>query len=240
MTLPYRAYVFDLYGTLCDIRTDEESRALWEKTALYYTENGAPYSGPALRRAYLRLCKAEQARHRDPLYEIELRKVFRALYTEKGVTPGKRRVEDTALFFRIQSLKKLRRYDWVLPTFAALRERGAGLYLLSNAQSCFTVPELRALGLQDAFDGVLISSDAHVKKPSPRIARKLLDAYGLRAADCLMVGNEQGCDVGVAHAAGMDALYLQAETSRPYDPAVRAEYELLDGDFSRLPSLLGF
>jgi hypothetical protein len=37
----------------------------------------------------------------------------------------------------------------------------------------------------------------------------------------------------------MDALYLRTETSRPYDPAVRAEYELLDGDFSRLPSLLG-
>ena len=166
--------------------------------------------------------------------------MFRALYAEKGVTLGKRRVEDTALFFRIQSLKKLRRYDWVLPTFAALRERGAELYLLSNAQSCFTVPELRALGLRDAFDGVLISSDAHVKKPSPRIARKLLDTCGLRAEDCLMIGNEQGCDVGVAHAVGMDALYLQTGTSRPYDPAVRAEYELLDGDFSRLPSLLGF
>ena len=239
MTLPYRAYVFDLYGTLCDIRTDEKSRTLWEKTALYYTENGAPYTAAELHRAYLRLCESEQARHRDPLYEIELRKVFRALYAEKSVTPGKRRVEDTALFFRILSLKKLRRYDWVLPVFAALRERGAKLYLLSNAQSCFTVPELRALGLHDAFDGVLISSDAHVKKPSPRIARKLLDAYGLRAEDCLMVGNEQGCDVGVAHAAGMDALYLRTETSRPYDPAVRAEYELLDGDFSRLPSLLG-
>ena len=211
MTLPYKNYIFDLYGTLADIRTDERRRELWVKTALYYTEHGAPYEAAELRREYLRLCRAEQGRHRAPLYEIELRKVFRALYAAKGVTPDRRRVEETAVFFRLVSLRKLRRYPWVAPVFSALRERGAGLFLLSNAQSCFTVPELRALGLLDAFDGIVISSDAHIKKPSPK----------------------------VAHAAGMDALYLQTETSGVYDPALKAEYELLDGDFSRLPSLLG-
>ena len=105
MSLPYKNFIFDLYGTLTDIRTDEESRSLWKKTALYYTEHGAPYTASELRRAYLRLCDAEQRRHRDPLYEIELRKVFRALYTEKGVTPGGRRVEETAVFFRLTSLR---------------------------------------------------------------------------------------------------------------------------------------
>ena len=42
MSLPYKNYIFDLYGTLADIRTDERRRELWVKTALYYTENGAP------------------------------------------------------------------------------------------------------------------------------------------------------------------------------------------------------
>ena len=239
MSLPYKNYIFDLYGTLTDIRTDEESRSLWKKTALYYTEHGAPYTASELRRTYLRLCDAEQRRHRDPLYEIELRKVFRALYTEKGVTPGGRRVEETAVFFRLTSLRYLRRYDWVLPVFAALRAEGARLYLLSNAQSCFTVPELRGLGLSDAFDGILISSDAHVKKPGPKIMEMLLARYGLSVGESLMIGNDQYADVAVARAVGMDALYLQTETSGPYDPALKAKYELLDGDFSRLPALLG-
>ena len=66
-----------------------------------------------------------------------------------------------------------------------------------------------------------------------------LTRYDLAVGESLMIGNEQGCDVAVAHAAGMDALYLQTETSGVYDPALKAEYELLDGDFSRLPSLLG-
>jgi len=239
VSLPYKNYIFDLYGTLTDIRTDEESRTLWKKTALYYTEHGAPYTGPELRRAYLRLCDAEQRRHRDPLYEIELRKVFRALYAEKGVRADRRRLEETAVFFRLTSLRYLRRYDWVLPSFAALRAEGAQIYLLSNAQSCFTLPELRVLELQDAFDGIVISSDARVKKPSPKIMEILLKRYDLSVSESLMIGNDQFSDVAVAHAVGMDTLYLQTETSGPYDPALQAKYELLDGDYGRLPALLG-
>lgn len=239
MSLPYRNYIFDLYGTLADIQTDEKSRRFWEKVALYYTENGAPYAGAELRRAYLRLCRAEQTRSRDPLYELELRRVFRALYREKGVSPDRRRVEDTAVFFRLQSLKKLERYPWVLPAFEGLRSRGARLYLLSNAQACFTVPELRALELLDAFDDIVISSDAGVKKPGPRIMETLLARCGLEVRESLMVGNDQSSDVAVAHAVGMDALYLQTACSGVYDPALRAEYELTDGDFTKIQALLG-
>ena len=235
----YRNYLFDLYGTLADIRTDQRKRSLWERTALWYSQQGAPYTPAQLRRAYERLCAIEQARCPDPLYEIELRRVFRALYAEKGLRPSRRLVEDTALFFRIASLHHLRLYPWVEPVLQALRARGAGLYLLSNAQACFTVPELRSLGLLERFDGIVLSSDVGRKKPSPLIARALLERYGLDAADCLMIGNEQGADVGVAHAVGMDALYLRTETSGPYDPAIRAEGELLDGDFTKIPGLLG-
>ena len=37
-TLPkdYETYVFDLYGTLVDIRTDECDMNVWEKLALFY------------------------------------------------------------------------------------------------------------------------------------------------------------------------------------------------------------
>ena len=235
----YRHYLFDLYGTLADIRTDEESRRVWERTALWYTEQGAPYQGSELRNAYLRLCAAEQARSADPLYELELRRVFRALYAEKGLRAGPRLVEDTAMFFRLASRRKLRRYPWVLPVFRQLRAAGAGIYLLSNAQACFTEAELRVLELDRAFDGIVLSSDAGVKKPSPAILRLLLERYALDPADCLMVGNEQAADVGVARTAGVDALYLRTESSGPYDPSLRAEYELLDGDFTKIPTLLG-
>lgn len=235
----YKHYIFDLYGTLVDIRTDEGGRRLWQLTALYFARHGARYTAPELHREYLRLCAAEQAKSSDPYYEFDLRRVFDALYREKGVTPDQHLVADTAWFFRLTSTRKLRLYPWVLPVLGRIRKSGAGIYLLSNAQACFTLPELNALGIADAFDGIVLSSDAGVRKPSPAIMRRLLDTYGLDPADCLMTGNDRRADVAVARSCGVDSLFIRTETSGPCDPALPADRELTDGDFSRLPDLLG-
>ena len=235
----YKNYIFDLYGTLVDIRTREDVRSLWQRTALYYAVHGAAYAPAELRRAWVRLCGAEQNRDPDPFYELELRRVFRALYEEKGVRPEDRLVEETAVFFRLCSVQKLRLYPWVKPVLARLRRSGAGIFLLSNAQACFTRPELAALGIAAAFDAVALSSEAGVRKPSPAFLKGLLSDQGLAPEDCLLIGNDQRADVAVARACAVDCLYIQTETSGPYDPAGRADRELRDGDFSRLPELLG-
>ncbi len=235
----YKHYIFDLYGTLVDIRTDETGRRLWQLAALYYAGHGARYAAAELRQAYWRLCAAEQAKNPDPFYEFDLRTVFRALYVEKGVFPDERLVAETAWFFRLTSTKKLRLYPWVRPVFEQIRQGGADIYLLSNAQACFTVPELRALGLDGAFDGVVLSSDTGVRKPDPAIMGRLLKTWDLDPADCLMTGNDRYADVAVARSCGVDCLYIQTETSGPFDPAFLADRELTDGNFSRLPELLG-
>ena len=63
---------------------------------------------------------------------------------------------------------RLRLYDGVPAMLAMLRARGGRLYLLSNAQAIFTTCELRALGLEGAFDAVYLSSDYGCKKPDRR------------------------------------------------------------------------
>ena len=45
----YNNYIFDLYGTLVDISTDEYSMDLWEKVALFYSFKGAKYSALELK-----------------------------------------------------------------------------------------------------------------------------------------------------------------------------------------------
>ena len=106
---------------------------------------------------------------------------------------------------------------------------GARLYLLSNAQACFTRPELRQLELEDAFDGIVLSSDASVRKPDPRIMRRLLEENGLSVRESVMIGNDRLTDVAVARAVGMDCLYLETETSRKDLKGPRADYEVLSG-----------
>ena len=55
----YRNYIFDFYGTLADIRTDEEDSRAWETLALLYGERGAVYLPGELRREFLRLERCE-------------------------------------------------------------------------------------------------------------------------------------------------------------------------------------
>ena len=235
----FRNYIFDLYGTLFDISTDESGRRLWRLSALYYSEHGAGYAAEELRRRYLELCAEEQGRSPDPLYELELRDVFRRLYIEKGTAPDDRLIADTAVFFRLTSTKKLRLYPWVKPVFGRIREAGARIFLLSNAQACFTEPELIAMGIGDAFDGIVLSSDAGVRKPDPRIMETLLDRFGLSADESIMIGNDQRADMGTARAVGMEGLFIRTATSGEYDPELAVGRELLDGAYHRLPVLMG-
>ena len=43
LPLTYDNYIFDLYGTLVDIHTDESDTAIWEKLAMFYGYYGALY-----------------------------------------------------------------------------------------------------------------------------------------------------------------------------------------------------
>ena len=49
------ACIFDLYGTLVDIHTDENQPSLWQRMAGFAASQGARYEAEELRRAYLRL-----------------------------------------------------------------------------------------------------------------------------------------------------------------------------------------
>ena len=53
----YDAYIFDLYGTLVDIHTDEARPLFWKKVAAFYTLQGAPYQPMELHEEYLKLVK---------------------------------------------------------------------------------------------------------------------------------------------------------------------------------------
>ena len=49
LPLTYDNYIFDLYGTLVDIHTDESDTAIWEKLAMFYG-----YYGDCMRQRSLR------------------------------------------------------------------------------------------------------------------------------------------------------------------------------------------
>ncbi len=243
----YDNYIFDLYGTLADIRTDEEKPYVWEKMGELYGSMGAAYTPSQLHAAFRRLEEASTVQmqrdaavfgQRDVLAEPDLTRVFQRLYQEKGVACDRQSARMTAIFFRALTRQLLRVYDGVKETLAELRARGKRLYLLSNAQSDFTRPELELLGLADCFDGILISSEEGCKKPCQAFYRRLLERYDLNPADCLMVGNDMESDIAGAANVGMDSLYLHTATSSKGGGRYRPTYQVTDGDWGKAADIL--
>ena len=58
--MKYQNYIFDLYGTLVDIHTDESKSSLWKKIAVYFSAQGAAYTGKELKERYFALIGAEE------------------------------------------------------------------------------------------------------------------------------------------------------------------------------------
>ena len=220
----YENYFFDLYGTLVDIRTDERKPSLWQGVAEFYSLCGAFYTPEEIHACYLALCAEETERLAEAYpalgtegVEIELRNVIRRLFEEKGINVSAERVEDTAMLFRSLSFcREPRLMDGAKKTLDGLREHGAHLFLLSNAQNCFTIPELRRLGILDGvFDGIFLSSDFGSKKPAPAFFNAALAQAGLSGSAVLMVGNDPTADIHGADSVGMKSRYIHSWQSPP-------------------------
>ncbi|MBR4461105.1 MAG: HAD family hydrolase [Erysipelotrichaceae bacterium] len=211
----YDAYLFDLYGTLIDIHTDESSMAFWRKIREFFHMYDADYDPKELRDAYFKTVREqeEQKTENGHLIEIEIGDVFQKLFKRKGIVVNKHTIKDIAWQFRQNSTSHLRLYAGAMELLDALRSSRKQVYLLSNAQSLFTLPELKMTGLYDMFDDIVISSEVGYRKPDPFIFESLLKKHDLKTENCLMIGNDLQTDTQGAHAIGMDSFYIRSALS---------------------------
>lgn len=230
----YQNYIFDLYGTLVDVRTNESKPYLWKKMSEFYTSLGAVYTAPDLKSEFRRLEKEAAEALGDENAEVNVTEVFAELYRQKGVPCDDSQARLTAVMFRTLSRQLLCTYDGVKEFLTELRAKGKGVYLLSNAQSDFTRPEIDMLGLTSYFDGIFISSEQGCKKPSPLFFQKLLETYKLNPAECVMIGNDETADIAGANAVGMDSVYLHTAISPKEYGKMEPTYRIMDGDFRKI------
>lgn len=223
VNLDYKNYIFDLYGTIIDIHTEEGEKKLWKALAKFYRRHGAFYFAGGIRRGYHKYVEEEL----EKAEEIQVEKVFTKLFEDKGVEASKTLVLETCRFFRDTSTYHLRLYEWSLPILQKLKENGKKVYLLSNAQRSFTYHEMETLDIVKYFDKIYISSDHGMKKPNPAFFRLLMENEGLKAEECLFLGNDQTCDVLGAQGVGMDTWYVHTNCSPEYTEDVKATYEFL-------------
>ena len=221
----FENYIFDLYGTLIDVHTDERRHGFWTDMAKWYSAHGADYDPEDLGEKY-RATVAEEERELGKktgraFPEIELAPVFLRLLDEaplkrdSALAPSEadreRWAKDTANLFRLLSRDRLEPYPGAAELLSALRERGRKVYLLSNAQSVFTVPEIEMCGLAELFDGIWLSSDKGVKKPEPSFLKDLLGATLSDPERTVMVGNDWYADMGIAASCGVWGMWVNSD-----------------------------
>ena len=237
----YKNYVFDLYGTLIDINTNENSAHLWKKLQEFYSFYGAVYAPGELKKEFFRICNEEEKKLKGYDYpEIKIEKVFKKLFLNRGVKMDAKTCRLTGQFFRIYSTKYIKLYDGTLEILECLKKKGKKIYLLSNAQQIFTEYEMKALGIYDYFDGIVFSSDASCRKPSTKFYNILFEMYKLDKKDSVMIGNDWKSDIEGAKKFGIDSVYIHSNIS-PQDTIienVQANLIIKDGNVKKLKKII--
>lgn len=211
--MKYTDLIFDLYGTLADIKTAEDE-SVWAKTALYFGFHKAPYTPDQLKNAFyeqMKIKNAQSGESYECFPDIPFESVFSELFRLKGIKKSSEALGfNAAQLFRICSVQQLKAYHWVIPSLEKLKAKGYRLWLLSNAQRAFTEYELNYLNLSDKFDGIYLSSDFNCRKPDKRFFEALIKTEKLNPESCLMIGNDRTTDIEGAKNAGMATLFIQS------------------------------
>lgn len=243
----YDNIIFDLYGTLIDIHTDEEDIAVWKQMCEFYARYGVKYNPAGLRSRYKRqVRRAEQAmaKKKYKFPEIQILDVFEQL-TKKKDQDADECAELTvkaAQEFRRISTEYIRLYPGVKEMLEKLRDAGKKLYVLSNAQRVFTLPEIQKLGIEGYFTDISLSSDFGAMKPDATFYQQMLDRNHINPNRTIMVGNDAVCDIMAARQARLHTCYIHSNIS-PVDDVerdIKADIMLEKSDMAELcEKLLG-
>ena len=89
--------------------------------------------------------------------------------------------------------------------------------VITNGSSGMQRAKLRALGLGERVDTILVSEEEGVSKPSPEIFHRAAERLGVRPAECVFVGDNPIADIDGARRAGMLDVWIQREFLWPAD-----------------------
>ena len=236
----YKNFIFDVYGTLIDIHTNEYEETTWSKLRDTLRFYGVEYTVPELRETYFSSCQLQitLGKKQYAYPEVNVVDVFRHIFENKNKKASKSLAMHIAQQFRAFSTEYVRVFDGVVDTLKELKRAGKRLYILSNAQTCFTKPELTKLGLLKYFNGAIYSSDEGCAKPDSVLFTRLLDKYDLNRSECIYIGNDAITDVDGARNAKIDCLWLKTSHTSDAQPRFTPKYTVPNGDITELPRLL--
>jgi len=205
-----RALIFDVNGTLIDIETDEHMEQAYRAIAHFLTYQGITMHRWEVHDLYFQIMKEQFETRKEAYPEFDVVAVWREVlrrhasdYT-RSLPDGK--LQQLPLLIaelhRGISRKRLCLFPQELEVLDRLRERYP-LAVVSDAQSAYAIPELRAVGLLEYFDPVIISGDYGYRKPDARLFQRALDGLKISADKVIFIGNDRYRDIFRAQQLGM-------------------------------------
>jgi putative hydrolase of the HAD superfamily len=221
-----KSILFDLYGTLIDIETDESLEEIYRGIAHYLTYHGVYLHRWEVRDRYYEIMKQQKVEGGEEYPEIDVEAIWNSFLRQEGIgAPLVRR--KLALFlaqlYRAISRKRLQLYPDVKRVLDELHPIYR-MALVSDAQPCYALPEMKAVGLEGYFDPVIISAHYGFRKPDTRLMGKALDTMELMPAEVICVGNDMYRDIYGASRLGIRTIFVESNQGAKSHADVTPDY----------------
>lgn len=212
-----RALIFDINGTLTNIRTNEEDDAVWRTVASFLIYQGVMLAPDRLRDLYYDENRRQRLDSGERHPEFDAARLFDNIIDDNATSytrslPKKKRKLLgllTAEVFRAATLERLELYSGVKETLKKLKKKYR-LAAVSDGQTAWAYPELHAVGLTKFFDPIIVSGDFGYRKPDPRLYKKALKQIGARPDETVFIGNDLYRDVFGAQSVGIKTVFFKS------------------------------
>jgi len=207
-----RGILFDLYGTLIDIETDESMEEIYRSIAHLLTYHGVYLHRWEVRDRYCEIMKEQKEERGEEYPEIDVTAIWYRFLRQEGIkTPLACRKLATILaqLYRAISRKRLQLYPDVKRVMDELRP-AYRMALVSDAQPCWALPEIKAVGLNGYFDPIIISANYGFRKPDSRLFGEALNTMKLAPNEVICVGNDMYRDIYGASQLGIKTIFVDS------------------------------
>jgi len=229
-----KGLIFDLYGTLIDLKSSE-SYEEFNKISLWLSEENIQVSGGTLMNYYRQRCNElyNNAFSKVKFPEVDILQVLRdAITLFSGEDKGEYFAKKSAMAFRTLTIKDIRLYPHTRKVLRELKRRKYRIGMISNAQAAFTMPEIEDLKLEQFFDFIILSSDVGVSKPDSQIYRLASRQIELLPEETVFIGDDLHGDIFGAQNHGFKTVYVNTNVGSNYP--VIPDVTLKDGDLRNL------
>ena len=240
-----RGIVFDINGTLIDIKTEENHNEIYRVLSNLLSYQGVLLSSGSVKDQYFQIMNEQRCSMNERHPEFNAVCIFQEIMWRNATDftrrlPGEKLAQLPLIMaetFRAASRFRLDLYPGVKEVLGDLRLRYR-LGVLSDGQHAYAVKELNAVGLLDHFNPIIVSGDHGYRKPDRRLYEMTLSLMNLAPHETLFVGNNMYRDVYGAKRIGMKTVFFKTGEQGRAKHGVEPDYIIYY--FWELHNVLGF